>query len=312
MPLFIFMSGATIPFSMGKYRDGVKPGAAFWLKLGRRVLLLFFLGWIVQGNLLSFDRKIFHPFSNTLQAIAVGYAFAAIAYVYGGVRWQVIVSAVFFCTYFALFAGFGQFHPDIQENVAMWVDKAVLGCHRDGVKWAADGSWTYSVSYGYTWILSSLNFVVTAVLGSIGGHVLKNSGRTESRRALWLAVFGALLVIAGLIIGQVFPINKKIWNSSMTLYSGGICTLLLAGFYYVFDIRSWCKGLNWLKYYGMNSITAYCIGEVISFKSVSVSVFHGFEHLMPGFYPVIIALSNVFILFFILKLLYKRGVFLKV
>ena len=38
--------------------------------------------WIVQGNLLDFDLSKFKIFSNTLQAIAVGYVFTTIAYVY--------------------------------------------------------------------------------------------------------------------------------------------------------------------------------------------------------------------------------------
>ena len=312
MPLFIFMSGATIPFSMARYRSGTHPGREFWLKLTRRFVLLFFLGWIVQGNLLTFEPRLFHPFANTLQAIAVGYAVAAVAYVYGGVRAQTIVAAVFFAAYFLIFSLNGQLDPDPQDNVAMWVDKAVLGCHRDGVVWAEDGSWMYKDSYRYTWILSSLNFAVTAILGSLSGHHLRNSSRTPSGRALILAVIAALLVAAGLALGCVNPINKKIWNSSMTLYSGGICGLMLALSYYIVDVKGWKKGLNWLKYYGCNSIVAYCIGEVISFKSVSKSVLFGFERLIPEFYPVLIALANVSILFLILRILYKRGIFLKV
>jgi len=312
MPLFIFMSGATIPFSLGKYRSGLRPDSTFWLRLCRRVLLLFFLGWIVQGNLLSFDIRDFHPFANTLQAIAVGYAFSAIAYVYGGVRWQIIVSAVFFLIYFTLFASFGQLHPDMQNNVAMWVDKAVLGCHRDGVSWAEDGSWSFKAGYTYTWIVSSLNFTCTAVMGSVCGHILKNGKSSKSRRSLILVCLGAILIAAGLTLSLTFPIIKKIWSSSMTLFSGGICTLLLCCFYYVFDVRGWGKGLGWLKYYGMNSIAAYCIGEAISFKSVSVSLFHGFERLTPEFYPVILAFSNAVILLLILRIMYKRNIFLRV
>ena len=69
MPLFLFMSGITIPFSMAKYREGIRPDGKFYLKLLRRLFLLFFLGWIVQGNLLQWDWKTFHPFANTLQEI---------------------------------------------------------------------------------------------------------------------------------------------------------------------------------------------------------------------------------------------------
>ena len=61
MPLFMFMSGATIPFSMAKYREGERPGKAFHLKLLKRFALLFFLGWIVQGNLLISSSSIRSP-----------------------------------------------------------------------------------------------------------------------------------------------------------------------------------------------------------------------------------------------------------
>ena len=38
MPLFMFMSGATIPFSMAKYQD-FRPGKEFYLKLVKRFAL---------------------------------------------------------------------------------------------------------------------------------------------------------------------------------------------------------------------------------------------------------------------------------
>lgn len=96
----------------------------------------------------------------------------------------------------------------------------------------------------------------------------------------------------------------------MTLYSGGICFLLVALTYYIVDVREWHKGLDWLKIYGMNAITAYCIGEMISFTSVSESLLHGLAGL--GWYPVIIAFANASILFGILYVMYKNKVFLKV
>lgn len=312
MPLFMFMSGATIPFSMARYKDGrSKPDKTFWIKLMKRFCLLFILGWIVQGNLLSLDPKVFHPFANTLQAIAVGYVITAIVYAYGGIKWQIIVSSVCFIAYFMVFSIAGQLDPDPVNNIAMDIDKAILGSHRDGVIFAADGSWSYDSEYRYTWILSSLNFIVTVMLGSFATQILRRGGK-KPESAAKLAIFGLILLVCGLLMSLVFPILKKIWSSSMTLYSGGICCLLLAVFFYVIDVRGHSKAVSWLKYYGMNSIAAYCIGEVIVFSSVSNSILHGFAHWLGPWYGVLIATANATILFFILKLMYKRGVFLKV
>ena len=96
----------------------------------------------------------------------------------------------------------------------------------------------------------------------------------------------------------------------MTLYSGGICFLLLALTYYVVDVRGWHKGLDWLKIYGMNAITAYTLSHVIDFTSVSESLFYS---LSPRpWYPILLALLNASIVFAILWLLYRKKVFLKV
>ena len=192
----------------------------------------------------------------------------------------------------------------------MTIDKAVLGPHRDGVKWLADGTWRFRTSYQYTWILSSLNFAVTVLLGCFAGQMLRCEKRSPAQRAGLVAVVGLALVAAGLAVSPYFPIIKKIWSSSMTLYSGGICFLLVALTYYIVDVRGWHKGLDWLKIYGMNAITAYCIGEMISFTSVSESLLHGLAGL--GWYPVIIAFANAAILLGILYVMYKNKVFLKV
>ena len=54
----------------------------------------------------------------------------------------------------------------------------------------------------------------------------------------------------------------------MTLYSGGICFLLIAITYYIVDVKGLKKGLVWLKIYGMNAITAYCLGEMLKYNSL--------------------------------------------
>jgi predicted acyltransferase len=300
MPLFLFMSGITIPFSMAKYRDGLKPDGKFYLKLLRRFCLLFLLGWIVQGNLLDFDWKTFHPYANTLQAIAVGYVVSALLFVHFRPRWQIVAAVVLFAAYWIAFACTGM-NLNKQDNIAMVIDKAVLGSHRDGVRWAADGSWRFGKSYQYTWILSSLNFAVTVLLGCFAGQMLRKERRSPAGRAVLLAVTGAALVAAGLAVSPFFPIIKKIWSSSMTLYSGGICFLLVALTYYIVDVRGWHRGLDWLKIYGMNAITAYCAGELMMQWCRSIN-----------WNPLLLAFTEAVVLFGILYLLYKKKLFIKV
>ena len=55
MPLFMFMSGITIPFALAKYRttDGSYK-AALW-RIARRVVVLWIFGMMCQGNLLALN-----------------------------------------------------------------------------------------------------------------------------------------------------------------------------------------------------------------------------------------------------------------
>jgi predicted acyltransferase len=204
----------------------------------------------------------------------------------------------------------GDFTPE--GNFAEKIDRFVLGRFRDGVSWADNGVWSFSPRYQYTWIISSLTFGVTVLMGTIAGGVMKN-GSNRNKNALTLLIAGVACIAVSLLWGLQMPIIKKIWTCSMTLYSGGWCLLLMALFYFVIDCKGYSKGVNWLKIYGMNSITAYVLGQVVNFRSVVDSVFHGLAQFMgPEYYKVWLTFGNFMILFIILHILYKRGIFLRV
>ena len=98
----------------------------------------------------------------------------------------------------------------------------------------------------------------------------------------------------------------------MTLFSEGICVLLMAFFYYIVDYKGGKSGLEWLKIYGMNSIAAYIMGQVVNFRCVADSVTHGLQQFMGDYYDVWLTFANYLILFFILRIMYKAKIFLKV
>ncbi len=73
MPLFLFTSGLSMPFSFDKFIRQGHTKAQLYVKVLKRFCLLFLLGWIVQGNLLDLNLDTFHVYCNTLHAIAFGY-----------------------------------------------------------------------------------------------------------------------------------------------------------------------------------------------------------------------------------------------
>lgn len=310
MPLFLFMTGASMPFSLSKYK-GVS--GSYWpvyRRILKRVALLFIFGMIVQGNLLGLDSRHLVIYSKTLQSIAVGYFMAAVIQLHFSFKWQVGVTLLLLLLYWIPMTFLGDFTPE--GNFAAQVDKCVLGRFRDGVYWNEDGSWSFSPHYTYTWIWSSLTFGVTVMLGAFAGKIMKEGKADRKRVVRILSVAGLVLVGLGLLWSLQMPVIKRLWTGSMTLLSGGYCFLLMALFYYWIDYKGHTRGLAWLKVYGMNSITAYLLGEVVNFRCVAASVSYGLEQYLGTWYPVWLTFANYLILFLLLRAMYKCGLFLKV
>ncbi len=186
MPLFLFMVGVAIPFSLAKYISNGRPTEKLYLRIFRRVILLWIFGMIVQGHLLDLKIQGLDLYSNTLQAIAAGYLFASIFYLTMKVRWQIIAFCVLLLGYWALMTfvkvgefGGGSFLPD--TNLAEWIDQNVLGSWRDGVSFTKDGNWTFSAGYHYTWILSSLTFAATVLSGVFAGELIRRAHATSAK-----------------------------------------------------------------------------------------------------------------------------------
>ncbi len=309
MPLFLFMTGAALPFSLRKYAQAPDKGAVY-RRIVRRVVVLFVLGMVVQGNLLGLDPDRIYLYSNTLQAIAAGYLIAALTLLHGSVRTQLAVAALLLAVYWVPMTFCGDFTPE--GNFAERVDRWVLGRFRDGAWRGDDGAWHFDPGYTYTWIWSSLTFGVTVLLGSLAGGMMMRGDADRRRTAFKLAAAGVALVAAGWLWSLQMPVIKRLWTCSMTLLSGGYCFLLMALFYYAVDCRGWTRGLAWLKIYGMNSIAAYLLGECVNFRCVVASLSYGLERYLGDFYAVWLTAGNYLVVFALLGWMYRQRIFLKI
>ena len=295
MPLFLFMSGASMPFSFSMLRRE-KPLGYIYRKVLRRFVLLFLLGMVVQGNLLGFDLQHIYIYTNTLQAIGTGYLFSAIIILNMKFVYQVLAAFLLLVVYSLPFLISGEYGPEV--NFATKVDIIVLG------RFAGDPT--------YTWVWSSLTFTVTVLFGTFAGQIIKQYKDRKEYASRILFACGVVLVIIALITSLVMPVNKRIWSASMTLLSGGYCFLLMWLFFYWIDCRGHHRGLEWLKIYGMNSIAAYMIGEVVNFRSIAYSLSYGLESYLGGYYPAWITFFNFSIVFGILHYMYSHKIFLKI
>lgn len=309
MPLFLFMSGVTMPYSLPKYKSQ-NGNRKLWIRVIKRFVLLYLLGIFVQGNVLALDPGRVYIYSNTLQAIAVGYLFTVPMVLYLKSSQQLFAIVILLIVYSIPMHLLDDWTP--QGNFACMVDKIILGRFRDGSSIADDGSIIFADWYDYTWIWSSLTFCCTVAFGAYAGRLIKQGNQNRKATALKLMTIGAICLISGLIVSPLQPIIKRIWTSSMVLYSTGWCYLLVALFYWWIDVKGHKKGWNFFLYYGCNPITAYVIGEVINFRSIADSLLFGSAQYLGGWYPVLLTACNSLFIFFILRFMYRHKIFLKV
>lgn len=128
--------------------------------------------------------------------------------------------------------------------------------------------------------------------------------------------------MAGLALGGllhwtgVCPLVKPIWTPAWTLYSGGWCFLLLAGFYAVIDVRSCQRWAFPLVVTGMNSIAIYCMTWLIEgfvLRSLQTHLGPGiFKVAGPAVEPILLGAGVLLVFWLILYWMYRRKIFLKV
>lgn len=309
MPLFLFMSGVTMPYSLPKYRTQ-NGNLKLWTRVVKRFAFLFMLGMVLQGNLLALDLNRVYLYSNTLQAIAVGYLLTVPIVLYLKPRYQIMAIAALLVIYSIPMHLYGDWSA--QGNWAAVVDKTILGRFRDGSMLAADGSVQFAGWYDYTWLWSSITFCCTVAFGSLAGHMTKNGNNDRKATTCNLFIAGVVLVILGIVCGIAQPIVKRIWSASFTLYSAGWCYLLLALSYWWIDVKGHTKGWDWLLYFGCNAITAYLIGELVNFRGIAASLLYGTEQYLHEWYPVLLTACNSMILFIILRFMYRNRIIFKV
>ena len=304
MPLFLFTSGLSMPFSFEKFFKQGKSKANLYGKVLKRFCLLFLLGWIAQGHLLDLNINTFHIYCNTLHAIAFGYLITALIILnVKKQQIQLICGMSLVIIYWALMTfvsvpGFGSGIFTPEGNLAIYIDRIVIGRFVDGTQ--------------YTWILTSLGFGATVFSGYYAGLILKRS-IDKHKKLKQLLVVGIMLIVCGLLWSFQMPIIKKIWSCSMILFSSGICFLLLALSFFLTDIKNY-KGwwVTMFRIFGLNAIAAYMLHQTFALDKLSAILLSGLEQFTGTYFPFCIALGEFAILFGIIYHMYKYKIFLKV
>ncbi|MCP4259854.1 MAG: DUF5009 domain-containing protein [Planctomycetes bacterium] len=309
MPLFLFIVGVVMPFAFNKRLEQGHSKSRLYRHILMRFVILFVLGMIAQGCLLEYDLSQLRIFSNTLQAIAVGYLISAIILLNLKIVWQIVTTGALLLLFWALMMlipvpehGAGVLTPE--GNLAIYIDRLILGVFIDGT------------NPPYTWILSGMTFACTVMLGVFAGHLLRCQ-KTNSQKVLLLTAMGFGSLMLGWIWNGClwifsFPIIKHLWTSSFVLYSAGWCFLLLALFCLIIDVWGFKKWAFGFVVIGTNAIAVYMATRVFNFHIIGDIFVGGLEKWCGPWNGFIQAVAGFAVVWLILFWLYRKKTFIKI
>ena len=214
---------------------------------------------------------------------------------------------------------------DHDGNLAAWLDRHIFSAPH-----------LYEHTRDPEGFLSTIPAIATSLFGVLTALWLRTTQST-ARKAATLAITGLLFLLVGATWNPYFPINKKLWTSSFTLYAGGWSLLCLAVFIAIIDL--WRIGRPafsarpefgthpWLYkpllVFGTNAILAYMISELgdsivrtihlsglngkrAAYQAIASIITH------PAWASLVYSLAFVFVCWLLVLPLYRKRIFLRI
>ena len=307
-PLFLFMAGVAMPFSILKRQqrgDNIKD---IYYHLIKRTVILIFLGMIYNG-VQRFHTGDYRLIS-VLSRIALGSFFAALIVLNSKKQWHYIWFVAILLFYWALSAftstpGYAMGDLSREGCFAGYLDRLLI-------------PWSMPYENGYIepeGILSTIPAIATALMGVLTGHFLRTDfvQWSKMKKGWIMAVVGICFVLLGYLWDLVFPINKKLWTSSFVVFAGGWSLILFSIFFLIIDV--WGKK-QWAFFFvviGANSILSYLMQPVLNMWGIQHFFFCGILDHTPAILSTLInGLTYVATCWVLLYLCYRNKIFLKV
>lgn len=261
-PFFLFIVGASIYLVFS--RSGFELNASLAWKIIKRSLLIFGIGYILGA--LWFTKPIADiRIMSALQRIAIVYCVASFL-----VLWLkkpnkiAVLTLILLLGYWALQHFTGSYLPT--DNGIARLDAAILGESR-----------MYRIM-GQTidpeGLVGSVSALCNALFGFLFARIITYNDKSGLYKVL---IYGALLVVVGLIWSIILPLNKAMWSSSFVVVTSGACAMLWGLFHYVIDLKGKVLWSSFFRVFGTNAIFSYVLSRLLDslFSLVSLSVADG-------------------------------------
>lgn len=262
-PFFLFAVGNAMAFVMPRFENG--SAIHFWKKIIKRTSIIFgiglFLNWYPFIKYDEAGNFIAKPFESlrimgVLQRIAFCYFIASVLIYYLKPRGVFIAGAVILLGYWFVCL---LMNPSDPFSAAGWfgthAEQFILGekhmYHGEGFLFEPEG------------LMSTPAAIVQVIFGFlIGDYILQKGKNAEMLNGIFVA--GLIMIFTGFIWDIQFPINKKIWSSSYTVYTTGLACMVLGIMIWLTEfknIKGWWS--SFFDVFGKNALFIFMLSGII-------------------------------------------------
>lgn len=296
-PLFVFISGAAMAFSLEKKRSRGVSETRQIAEFFRRGLLLAFIGFVLQGGL-SFNFAATR-FASVLALIGLSNAIGGTLAILLKSPKRILIAlfAISGTIALAQFLG-GDFTPENSVNAK--IDRALLpGKMHDGI-------------FDPEGILCIVSASVSVLFGYFAGTLVRSPIK-KLLKPILLAGAGALLLgIAFLTDLSGYPIIKKLWTQSFVFAAAGWSLIAFALFYALFDVLPLKRLAFPLRIIGVNALAIYILQWVFPFDNISRLLFGGTAELCGNAASLVLVSGSILLKWLFLYWLNRRAVYFKI
>jgi predicted acyltransferase len=316
-PLFMFISGVTIPIAVISKLEKGSSKKEVILKIAKRMLILIALGIIFNGTLRN-------GFSNAryvsiLGQIGISYFIASLIVIYA----KSLKNQLFWLC--GLLIGYSVVQllipvPGIGSGILTpygcinsYIDRMLLPGR---LAYGPDGEMVSGNGvFDALGILSIISAIGVTLMGYFAGIILLQKDSTPQKKLRILVGIGIGLIVLSLFISPFYPVIKKCWTTTYNILSGGISFLLVALFYFVIDVLGYKKWTLFFRVIGTNSIFIYLIvvGNLLNISSTTTSLFGWIINPMgENTGQLVLVIGNITLAWLLLYLMYRKNIFFKV
>jgi predicted acyltransferase len=276
-PAFLCAVGAALGLSFPRTIDG-----SVRAKVIRRTLLLIGIGWAWQ--MLARPTIADFRFYGVLPRIGLCYGLAAAFAILtarrdGEGRAHLSVIAILaaaigaLALYWALIMlvpvpGFGPGQLTPEGNLAGYIDRITITTAH---MWHGGTDAAGHVVYDPEGLLSTLPSLANVFFGMLAAIAWKRAPDTAVRT---IAIAGAVLIVLGVALSPMMPLNKRIWTPTFAMLTSGLSATLLVFCVAVHGSPALRKLFAPFDIFGMNAITGYILSLLIALVAERSGVGH--------------------------------------